>query len=132
MKPHSIIYKTTSTIVEASGVALTPATRHSLASKPNKQTPGVLFTPATQHNCASRPNKQTPGTALTTTTRHGSQPQDFLKILSAIPADSKYVSDPTRPIPAQYIPPTKKGWKTHGTRPWVTHAPTPAPYHRGL
>jgi hypothetical protein len=35
MKPHSITYKTESTIVEASGVAPTPATRHSLISKPN-------------------------------------------------------------------------------------------------
>jgi hypothetical protein len=107
-KPHSIVYKTKSTTIEAPGVVFNPATRQRPAPKPNNQTQGVVFT---------------------FITRHGFQPKDFLNILAAIPGNSKYVSDPTRPITTQYIPPTKTGQKTHSARPWVTHAPTLAPYH---
>jgi hypothetical protein len=91
--------------------------------------PGVVFTPATRHGPASSPQKRTPGIVLNTATRHSLQPMDFLKILAAIPAESKYVSDPTRPVPAQYIPSIKKGWKTDSTWSWVSHAAAPAPYH---
>jgi hypothetical protein len=107
-KAYSIFYKTESTRAEA---------------------PGVVLAPATRHSPAHRPNKQTPGTILTSTTQHSFQPKDFLKILAAIPADSRYVSDTTRPVLTQNTPSTKKGWKMHITRCWIKHAPTPAPYH---
>jgi hypothetical protein len=132
MKPHSITYKTQSTGAEASGVAPISATLYSLAFKPNQQFQRIVFTLTRRHSCTSRLNKQTPGTKLNTATRHSLQPKDFLKILAVITANSKYskyVPEPTRPVPAQYISPTKKGWKTHGTQFWVTYAPTPSPYH---
>jgi hypothetical protein len=84
-KPHSIIYKTESTIAVASGIVFTPAMQHSLASKLNKQIKGAALTPATRHSLASNPNKQTLTIALTTATRHSFKPKDFLKILAAIP-----------------------------------------------
>ena len=57
------------------------------------------------------------------------QPEDFEAIISAIPKDGVYSCTRVNPPP----PPTppRKPWKASASvqRPWVSHLPTPSPFH---